>query len=44
MEGVELEKIVGFSWSGYFAIPQDLKFKDEDSVVQIGKNSTIREC
>jgi UDP-N-acetylglucosamine acyltransferase len=26
------------------AIPQDLKFKGEDSLVEIGDNSTIREC
>ncbi|MBN8697260.1 MAG: acyl-ACP--UDP-N-acetylglucosamine O-acyltransferase [Bacteroidetes bacterium] len=26
------------------AIPQDLKFKGEESIVQIGDNTTIREC
>src|SRR6185503_19616277 len=26
------------------AIPQDLKFKGEDSLVEIGDNNTIREC
>ena len=26
------------------AIPQDLKFEDEDSIVTIGDNTTIREC
>lgn len=26
------------------AIPQDLKFKGEESVVEIGENTTIREC
>lgn len=26
------------------AIPQDLKFKGEDSLVEIGNNTTIREC
>ncbi len=26
------------------AVPQDLKFKNEESVVEIGSNTTIREC
>lgn len=26
------------------AIPQDLKFKGEKSIVEIGNNTTIREC
>ena len=45
MEGARIgENCRIFPGAVISAIPQDLKFKDEDSVVQIGKNSTIREC
>ncbi|NCX95763.1 MAG: acyl-ACP--UDP-N-acetylglucosamine O-acyltransferase [Chitinophagia bacterium] len=45
MEGARIGKNVKiFPSSIISAIPQDLKFKGEDSVAIIGDNTTIREC
>ena len=45
MEGARIgENCRIFPGSVISAIPQDLKFNGEDSVVEIGNNTTIREC
>ncbi len=45
MEGARIGKNCRiFPGSVISAIPQDLKFEDEDSLVTIGDNVTIREC
>jgi UDP-N-acetylglucosamine acyltransferase len=45
MEGARIGKNCNiFSGSVISAIPQDLKFDDEDTTVVIGNNVTIREC
>ena len=45
MEGARIGKNCRiFSGAVISAIPQDLKFDDEDSLVIIGDNTTIREC
>jgi len=45
MEGARIGKNCRiFPGAVISAIPQDLKFEDEDSVVTIGDNTTIREC
>jgi len=45
MEGARIGKNVSiFPGSVISAIPQDKKFDDEDSIVEIGDNTTIREC
>ena len=45
MEGARIgENCRIFPGAVISAIPQDLKFKGEDSIVEIGKNTTIREC
>lgn len=45
MEGARIGKNVQiFPGAVISAIPQDLKFKGEDTTVEIGDNSTIREC
>ena len=45
MEGARIgENCKIFSGSVIAAIPQDLKFEGEDSLVIIGNNTTIREC
>lgn len=45
MEGARIGKNVKiFPGSVISAIPQDLKFRGEDTIVEIGDNSTIREC
>ena len=45
MEGARIgENCRIFPGSVVSAIPQDLKFNGEDSVVEIGNNTTIREC
>ncbi len=42
---LELVKIVDiFPGAVISAIPQDLKYEDEDTTVEIGDNVTIREC
>ena len=45
MEGARIGKNCRiFPGAVISAIPQDLKFEDEDSLVTIGDNTTIREC
>jgi UDP-N-acetylglucosamine acyltransferase len=45
MEGARIGKNVRiFPGAVISAIPQDLKFEGEDSLVEIGDNTTIREC
>ena len=45
MEGARIgENCRIFPGAVISAIPQDLKFNGEDSIVEIGDNSTIREC
>jgi UDP-N-acetylglucosamine acyltransferase len=45
MEGARIgENCRIFPGAVISAIPQDLKFEGEDSVVEIGNNTTIREC
>jgi UDP-N-acetylglucosamine acyltransferase len=45
MEGARIGKNCRiFPGAVISAIPQDLKFEDEDSIVTIGNNTTIREC
>ena len=45
MEGASaLETVEFFPGAVIAAIPQDLKFKGEDSLAIIGDNTTIREC
>lgn len=45
MEGARIGKNVSiFPGSVISAIPQDKKFDDENSIVEIGDNTTIREC
>ena len=45
MEGAQIGKNCKiFPGAVISAIPQDLKFDGEDSVVEIGNNTTIREC
>ena len=45
MEGARIGKNCRiFSGAVISAIPQDLKFGGEDSLVIIGDNTTIREC
>ena len=36
-----MERIAGFFRAVISAIPQDLKFKDEDSIVEIGKKQPL---
>ena len=40
----ELERIVIYPGTVISANPQDLKFEGEDSLCEIGNNTTIREC
>jgi UDP-N-acetylglucosamine acyltransferase len=45
MEGARIGKNVSiFPGAVISAIPQDKKFEDEDTVTEIGDNTTIREC
>jgi UDP-N-acetylglucosamine acyltransferase len=45
MEGARIGKNVSiFPGAVISAIPQDMKFDDEDTVTEIGDNTTIREC
>ena len=45
MEGARIGKNCNiFPGSVISAIPQDLKYNDEDTIVHIGNNVTIREC
>ena len=44
MEGARIGKNCSLSGSVISAIPQDLKFNGEDSLVVINDNTTIREC
>jgi UDP-N-acetylglucosamine acyltransferase len=45
MEGARIgEKCRIFPSAVVSGIPQDLKFKGEDSIVEIGDNTTLREC
>jgi len=45
MEGARIGKNVSiFPGAVISAIPQDKKFDDEDTITQIGDNTTIREC
>ena len=45
MEGARIGKNCNiFPGSVISAVPQDLKYKDEDTLTQIGDNVTIREC
>ena len=45
MEGARIGKNVSiFPGAVISAIPQDKKFEDEDTVTEIGNNTTIREC
>ncbi len=45
MEGARIGKNVSiFPGAVISAIPQDKKFDDEDTIVEIGDNTTIREC
>ncbi|MGG6231387.1 acyl-ACP--UDP-N-acetylglucosamine O-acyltransferase [Tenacibaculum sp. SDUM215027] len=45
MEGARIGKNCRiFSGAVISAIPQDLKYNDEDTIVEIGDNVTIREC
>lgn len=45
MEGARIGKNCNiFPGSVISAVPQDLKYKDEDTITQIGDNVTIREC
>tara|TARA_B100000902_G_scaffold399561_1_gene471034 strand:+ start:25505 stop:26287 length:783 start_codon:yes stop_codon:yes gene_type:complete len=45
MEGARIgENCKIFPGSVISAIPQDLKFNDEESIVLIGNNTTVREC
>ena len=45
MEGARIGKNVSiFPGSVISAVPQDKKFEDEDTITEIGDNTTIREC
>ncbi|RLD83109.1 MAG: acyl-[acyl-carrier-protein]--UDP-N-acetylglucosamine O-acyltransferase [Bacteroidetes bacterium] len=45
MEGARIgENCKIFPGAVISAVPQDLKFKGEDTIVEIGNNTTIREC
>jgi UDP-N-acetylglucosamine acyltransferase len=45
MEGARIGKNVSiFPGAVISAIPQDKKFEDEDTITEIGNNTTIREC
>ena len=45
MEGARIGKNCNiFPGSVISAVPQDLKYNDEDTTVEIGNNVTIREC